>query len=65
MTPETLRRKLQKKAKRKEYRKCPRCGGRCVHRVKSGAGGPELWKACEAASGCGYTRRMYWTGAPG
>ena len=32
-TQRTLRRKLQKKAKHKPYRKCPKCGGRMVMRL--------------------------------
>jgi hypothetical protein len=28
MTPDTLRRKLQKKMKHKPFRRCPKCGGR-------------------------------------
>lgn len=33
MSPAVKRRKLQKKAKRKRYRKCPKCEGRTVCRV--------------------------------
>ncbi len=33
MSPEVLRRKLQKRAKHKPFRKCPQCGGRTRCRV--------------------------------
>jgi hypothetical protein len=47
MSPRVLRRKLQKKAKHKPYRRCPKCGGRMVCRLIEGDhDGWHLWKYC-------------------
>lgn len=60
MTPRTLRRKLQKKKKRKPYRKCPArgCGRRATCRVYDDGGGWQLLRQC----GCGRVGVLVWSG---
>lgn len=58
MSPEVLRRKLQKKAKHKPYRKCPACGGRMTCRVMRGGAGWRLFKVCD----CGHGEELFWSG---
>lgn len=69
MSPDVLRRKLQKKAKRKPYRKCPACGGRLRCRVRYESthtrikGEYVLEAVCVSGYlGCGYEKRLSWSG---
>jgi hypothetical protein len=54
MTPRTLRRKLQKKAKRRRYTRCF-CGGQMVGRAEAAA------VVCRCNS-CGTVKTLAWTG---
>ncbi len=61
MTPKTLRRKLQKKAKRKRMRRCPLCSCRtvrCVVRLDA------CYWVCPVRR-CRWTLELPWTGKPG
>ncbi len=46
MSPDVLRRKLQKKLKHKPYRKCPDCGERMQCKLAERGDGWHLWKHC-------------------
>jgi hypothetical protein len=59
MTPRTLRRKLQKKATHKKYRKCPACGGRSTCRVCKQDG--FRWKLIQRCR-CGHVGELTWSG---
>ena len=72
MSPDVLHRKLQKKAKRKRFRKCPQCGGRTRVRLQSrwfrhylesdaqaATGGKDvLLQVCNEWMGCGYKKEI-------
>ena len=60
MSPDVLRRKLQKKKKRKTYRTCGHCGGRaeCYVRWDHTAHAPRLF----LLHSCGYRKELFWTG---
>ena len=75
MGPLVLRRKLQKKKKRKTYRKCPQCGRRSECFLYTGKINPnneemcefqvELWQECRVRydlGGCGFKQRLFWSG---
>lgn len=64
MSPEVLRRKLQKKIKHKPYRKCPRCGKRMslLLRWPDGSETWRLYKACDWLDGCGRYEELFWSG---
>lgn len=67
MTPATLRRKLQKKAKRKPYRKCPECGGRTVCRVGSAFNLlnrdiDDEYVLVQRCPDCRFTKELFWSG---
>lgn len=73
-TQRTLRRKLQKKAKHKPYRKCPKCGARCELKLYDvdDLGNYLGWilvKSCRnivkedgVTMRCGYNQELFWTG---
>lgn len=72
MTPRTLRRKLQKKAKHKPFRKCPRCGARMTCELLEGwkayaavVGRPigdDDWLLFKCCSECSYDEELFWSG---
>jgi hypothetical protein len=74
VSPDVLRRKLQKKAKRKPYGKCPTCGRRTVRMIlyeddpsRSGLirlGQYRLFRVCRPWSGgrCRWWKELFWTG---
>ena len=70
MSPEVLRRKLQKKKKHTAYAKCPQCGGRLERRISDQVEGamPRLFRVCVSdgynEEKCGYKDELFWTGKP-
>ena len=67
MSPDVLHRKLQKKKKRKQYRKCPKCGYRMAVRLRWNADDGEYLEAeCSrwpsGDGGCGFTKKLSWSG---
>jgi hypothetical protein len=74
MSPDVLRRKLQKMAKHRPYGKCPVCGRRTVRRLiyegdprQRGCIVPRRWRlfrVCQAWAGdkCGWWRELFWSG---
>lgn len=73
IAPRTLRRKLQKKFKRRKYRrvKCPErlCGGTMQERVVVDLNGiPHYYQQCSMHLGfgksCGYTNEMFYKNPP-
>jgi RNase P subunit RPR2 len=63
--PKTLRRKLQKKAKRKGWTNCPLCGMHGRFQVMQNIGvDNEMWimRCCSGLLGCGWGKVLVWPG---
>ena len=71
MSPDVLRRKLQKKAKRKRFRKCPACGGRLCCRVRQTVDPSRnedddvIRCECEDRTRCKFFKEINWMGTSG
>lgn len=65
MTPGTLRRRLQKKRKRKPYRKCSRCGGRSVVGQPLACSASDSWRIFKECQDCDQKEELFVRARPG